>query len=665
MGIANRATVRAMVAAAARERGGAERGPPSWGRRGSSGTAGGYRIVAGLAWARDAIDAQAPRPRPARKLPTTGRRVIASDVPFTKLPNLASWRPFAPIAVACALSLSGCPGPGAEGGSNGNGSGDSTGAAPAETDTGDDGPKVICVPGRTRCDGDATIEVCAPTGLKWTPSPCSLYEECDPCFDELQGDCVAVCVGPCERLGELPSSEGCSFYATSMYQAGQVVADLEDAIVVGNPQPELPATVELYFTPFGSNVEVLVEGPIELMPGSSHVFDLSADLTDYIESTSLYRSGAVHHVVSDLPVVAYLHSPFQGDSTNGSSLLLPEHVMTGDYVVYGHAAYNNPSYFIVIALEDQTTVRWWPTADTAGDYLPLPFVEAGGMGSQLLNRFDNIRVDSSVKNAPPICDRDLSGTVIEADKPIWVVSAVRAARIPLCRHTTVVEGCESFVEPLCASGSDFLQEQNLPLDYWGREYVGPHSPLRGSEDHYWRVYAGDDNVTVTVDPPQPGTPIQLAKRGDWQELVAPAGTNLLFNGTGPFMPVQYVAGHYVANNIGSPAMVQMVPTAQFLNSYVFVTGYGYEYHYVQTVRPSGGADVLLDDELVTGWQEFGAWEVATIDIEEGPHEIESADSFGIIQYGYSVLPDPNNPTSKPSSGYAYPGGMKAEIIFIP
>jgi hypothetical protein len=107
------------------------------------------------------------------------------------------------------------------------------------------------------------------------------------------------------------------------------------------------------------------------------------------------------------------------------------------------------------------------------------------------------------------------------------------------------------------------------ITLWGTEYVGPHAPLRGAEEHHWRVYAGADDVTVAVDPPQANTPIQLARRGDWAELVVPAGTNLLFSGDGPFMPVQYVTSYFEAGvEIGAPAMVQMVPTAQFLSRYV-------------------------------------------------------------------------------------------------
>lgn len=527
-----------------------------------------------------------------------------------------------------------------------------------------DGPTLLCTPHALRCADSQTLETCLPTGLGWESEPCDTYQTCQPCFAEQQGECIPTCVGPCEQLIDQPSSQGCSFYATSMFQALPQLPELPpDALVVGNPDAERIATLELRFVPEGTNQEQLAEGPVMLAPGETHVFLLDPALTQYDELTSLYRSGAVHHVVSDLPVVAYLHSPYEGSSTNGSSLLLPEHVLRNDYVIYGYPAYVTPSYFIVIALEDQTTLHWTPPVETAGNALPLAFVGAGETGEQLLNRFDNVRIDTSQKLDRPPCEQDLSGTVVSADKPIWVMSAVRGLRVPYCATNAEIPGCAPPAPILaaCQGGSDFVQEQNLPLETWGQIYVGPHSPLRADEDHYWRIYSGADDVNVDVFPPQAGTPFVLAERGDFFDLVVPAGTDLVFEADGPIMPVQYVAGHYVSGNVGSPAMVQMVPIEQFLDRYVFVTGFAYERHYVQVIRPSSNAaEVVLDDVVIDTWTKLGDWEIATVGIEEGAHEIHGDTSFGIIQYGYSTYFNNAN-----SAGYAYPGGMLAETIFIP
>ncbi len=576
------------------------------------------------------------------------------------------------VPLLAMFCLSACENPPS---SEGDGDGDETAGDGDGDGDGDDGPTIICEPGETRCkEGETgTLELCAPTGLKWDEVPCEGYEQCETITVE-GGESESRCAGPCEMLEGSPSSEGCSFYTTSMLQTSLPpnVEEPPDAIIVSNPQ-SVDATVELRWVPEGSNIEQLDAdegGPFTIPPGETHTFKLDPALTDYAVNgvaTSMYRSGSVYHVVSNLPVVAYLHAPYEEQNTNASTLLLPENVLSGDYIIYNHTAWQAPNYFIVIAMEDQTTVTWRPSVETAGDWLPLPFVEAGESGTQLLNRFDNMRIDTSKKYDRPKCEQDLSGTVIEADKPIWVVSAVQGLRLPWC-SSQLVPGCPQVQDALCDGGSDFSMEQNLPLEYWGRHYVGPHSPVRGGEFHNWRVYSGEDDVTVTVTGLQTPTELHFDNRGDWEEFDVPSGTNLEFSGNGVFMPVQYVVGHYVTDyvdadghKIGSPAMIQMVPTAQFLDRYVFVTGVGYTHHYVQVIREAGASDVLLDDTPVAGWESVGDWEVATVLIEEGAHEIHGDDSFGILQYGYS----PHETGVVTSAGYGYMGGMKAEVIFIP
>src|SRR5690606_23441630 len=93
----------------------------------------------------------------------------------------------------------------------------------------------------------------------------------------------------------------------------------------------------------------------------------------------------------------------------------------------------------------------------------------------------------------------------------------------------------------CCNSTDHIQEVNIPLAYWGKTYVGAHAPVRATESHFWRIFAGEDNTTITVTPAQPNTPIQLAKRGDWVELELENGVSVVFEGDKPFMPVQFTA----------------------------------------------------------------------------------------------------------------------------
>jgi hypothetical protein len=95
----------------------------------------------------------------------------------------------------------------------------------------------------------------------------------------------------------------------------------------------------------------------------------------------------------------------------------------------------------------------------------------------------------------------------------------------------------------------------------------------------------------------------------------------------------------------------MVPTEQFLDRYVFVTGSGYTNDYVQVIRKKGGADVFVDNQMVGGYYAVGNYEVADHKVAGGSHLAESADDFAIMQVGYT------NVTS-----YAYPGGLKLAVI---
>ena len=116
--------------------------------------------------------------------------------------------------------------------------------------------------------------------------------------------------------------------------------------------------------------------------------------------------------------------------------------------------------------------------------------------------------------------------------------------------------------------------------------------------------------------------------------------------------------------------------------YVFSTGVGFPFNYVQVIRQRGGATVFLDNGVITESIPDGAftpvndtYEVANHLIEEGTYTIESGSTFGIVQMGWTddqpnptcfdpVNPDPKNPIVCFSS-YAYPGGMKSERINIP
>lgn len=545
------------------------------------------------------------------------------------------------LSCALGLALVGACGSG-DGDSESSGDLSSTGIF---IDSETDAPEPICSPGAISCQDSKTAQVCVGAFKGWSPIPCGDRESC----------VVDQCIGPCDVAEETPSSEGCSFIAARMTH---FYPSRNDAIVVGNTDKTESANIMLWHAPDFVRKELLLEGPLTLAPGEIKIFNMDDAFVAGFNSG--FRTGGIYRVESDFPIVAYQHSPLENSAGNDSSMLLPEHTLAQDYIVYSYPGFENtedpppdpephgrPSYFSVIALDYDTTVTWVSKVDTDGDDFPVPYVKAGEEGRMVLNRYDILQVAAS-DNEPDRGKRDVSGTVVHADKPVWVVGATRCAFVPFKNGYGYC---------------DHLQEQMIPIERWGKAYVGAHSPTRYQEKHFWRVFAGEDNVTVWTEPKTDGTPFTLDKMGDYREPVFDTGVSVVFRGSGPIMPVQYLAGSREdTNNIGDPSMYAMVPVEQFLERYAFSTGVDYAINYVQVVRSQGGAEVRVDGVPVTGYYPVGdLYEVSDWQIDEGTHIAESDDPFGITNVGYT---DPNNPDAVNgfTGSYAYPGGMGLQVI---
>jgi hypothetical protein len=482
---------------------------------------------------------------------------------------------------------------------------------------------VPCPPGQACFNGECQAKLCEPNmvvceGLNQTkkcnaqgdgfdpPVMCGMTQECS----------LGACTELCELVKTNPSSVGCVFRGNKM----QNFQEEPSAVTVGNVSKTLAASVTMYF--FEGGQEKIIAGPVSVDPGKSAQFDLLKPPQPGIGS--VLRPDSTFKIVSNVPLVAYLHSPIKAMAHNDSSMLLPDHAQQKNYIIpaYTPNVGGNPAYFNVIGLKDGTVVSWTPPVATLGGN-GVPAVAANQTGMVTVGDYDLLQISSG--------QSDLSGTIVSLSEPAWVVGAVQCVNVP-----AGVTFC------------DHIEEQAIPLEYWGKVYVAAHAPKRGNENYWWRVYAGEDNTTIETIPPQPGFPVTLNK-GKFYEFKTK--NSFIFSGSGPIMPVQYLEGQNGGAGTGDPASYQMVPVEQFLDRYVFVTGIGYNLHFVQVVRDKGGPDILVDGKPVTGYYAIGDYEVADWKISEGTHLAESDASFGIYQVGYT------NVTS-----YAYPGGLRLKVI---
>lgn len=468
----------------------------------------------------------------------------------------------------------------------------------------------VCAPGSTSCSDDASVQTCAADAQGFEPPiACASGEGC------LAGECVPYA----ELVVRDPTTLGLSFVAVPAFSHPSVEPLTTTWVSVANPSQTRSASVQLYHTPAGADVEAAEGAAVVVGPGGSHEFRLLVAPA----RASLAQVGGSYRVESDVPVAAHLH--LRAKDTSDTAMLLPEHALRSEHIVATYGTVQLKNYLQIVAVEDDTTVAWSPRGATlAGDGVAA--VAAGGTGSVTLGRGDLLQLFSAA---------DLSGTHVTGNgKPLMVVEASECARVPLS-----------------AFACDLLLEQALPLDYWGSEYVGAHAPDRGpasppGQHYYWRIFAGADDVEVVTDPPLPGTPFTLASRGDFRELEIPDQTSFMIRSSDdkPLLAVQYLAGKGQASTNGDPSMVQMVPTEQFDDRHAFAAlpdlGDGsnpvpYQKYFAQVIRAAGGPDVLVDGQVVTGYYTVGDYEVADWPILVGPHVAASTQPFAGLQFAFS------------------------------
>jgi hypothetical protein len=209
----------------------------------------------------------------------------------------------------------------------------------------------FCAPGSKVCVDADTYEQCNQSGDEFDPPVDCAADE--GCFD---GECVDLC----EQAESEPSTIGCSFIAA---RVDNIFGNETDSFIVGNVSKTKAATVQFYLTPTGTNVEQPQGGPMMIPPGQTVTFQMTNPPLDKVSGL---RKGGSYRVQSSIPVIAYQHSPLFGQATNDASLLFPEHALRQNHYIAswkdGHNAY--PSYFNVIAIQDNTTVSWTPTQAT-------------------------------------------------------------------------------------------------------------------------------------------------------------------------------------------------------------------------------------------------------------------------------------------------------------
>ncbi len=504
---------------------------------------------------------------------------------------------------------------------------------------------VACHPGVGTCSGGNTV-ACRADGSGMQQF------ECDPA----QGMACEPdgCKGPCSPTTLGSSYVGCDYYPTVTLNTG-VWSGFAYAVAVANTSAE-PASVLV--TRGDATVRTLVvpAGGLEVieLPWVPELKGPDPNLAGQPQqgpAPAVVRDGA-YRLRTDRPVTVYQFSPldytkapapadcpdpFQASGcfsfSNDASLLLPTHVLSGDYVAMSWDALGCRSGFITItATADDTVVELAPL----GEFEPGAGIDELGQGKARLDAGDVLQLVSRA-NGGPFCfnveGSDMSGTRVHASKPVQVISGHACANLP----TPKTEAC------------DHLEEAMFPVETLGKSYVVTVPTAPGGPSPYTlRVAAVEPGTRVSFDPPvevptalEPGKPLEIRYLEEDVRVSADK----------PVLVAQFMQGsHSVPSRTGDPSQSLAIATEQFRTSYVFVAPANYDQSYVNVVA-TAGQDVVLDGTSIptSEFTPVGASEhVATRVLLDGRgvHTMESSEPFGITVYGYGTY-----------TSYMYPGGL--------
>jgi hypothetical protein len=358
-------------------------------------------------------------------------------------------------------------------------------------------------------------------------------------------------------------------------------------------------------------------------------------------------------VKTDRPVSAYTIWPYGGalSYVSTATMLYPTYSLGSNYVLLDawlQSSVGKPG-FQIVANQDATQVKLNPLV-ALPDGNGVAGTSAGSTATYTLNRGQVLQF---------LTPREINGSALVANHPVAVYGGSECMNIPIAG----------------AGACDAAQQQLPPVNQWGREYVGVRYRSRlgeaagDSESVPWRVVAAVDGTVLSYDPEPPaGAPATLNHGETVTFSTAKPFTVRSQDNSHPiFMSAFMTGGATIQTGMGDPEFVNVVPSGQYLDSYVFFADVNYaetSLTFIRQKTDKGFGDVSLDCAgTLTGWQPIGKdgqFEFTRVDLSRGftpvtvngkscfigPHEAHSDGPFTITVWGWDYY-----------VSYAYPAGV--------
>ena len=227
---------------------------------------------------------------------------------------------------------------------------------------------------------------------------------------------------------------------------------------------------------------------------------------------------------------------------------------------------------------------------------------------------------------------DLTGTLIDSNKPISVFSGNQCANVPSR-----------------SSFCDHLVEQMPPVETWGQTILTIPLATRLNGDTF-RILADEDGTIVSIIGIE--SEVIDLDSGEFAERILQGNNRIVANK--PILVAQFSNGTSFDNVTSDPFMMLVPPSEQFLRSYTFATpGSGFSINFVNIVAET--VDAVTEQVILNGlpvsaaeFQPIAAsdFSVASLPLAIGKHTITSSSPSGIYVYGFAN-----------ADSYGYPGGL--------
>jgi hypothetical protein len=530
-----------------------------------------------------------------------------------------------------------------------------------------------------------------------------------PGFNEDSGDAGTPPLGEtrdpvtCEEAKTSKSYVGCDYWPT--VTPNMVWSIFDYAVVVANTGAK-EATITVT-GPNGLNKQVLVPAGelrkvylpwVPALKGPD--IDACSSKIPRLEGSVIVPNGA-YHLVSSSPVIVYQFNALEykgegGESedggvkdwsqcpanlcatvtypclsyTNDASLLLPSTAMTNNYRVTSFPGYpggeavgtstaisitaTQPNTKITVTLSATASVMKSVVADpdagadggadggvdAGSPGPPVPATPLGGLATITLENAGDVAMLVSDRSA------DLSGSLVQSDKPVQVVASDPCTSIP-------------FGKQAC----DHLEETVLPVETLGKHYVvtTPTGPKGAPVAHVVRLFGNQDDTKLKYKPQKPsGCPLELNEG----QVVDCAVVNESFEVTGDkeFAVTTFLLGASQYSSpgdelLGDPSQSNIGSVEQFRTKYIFLAPNDYPIQWADITAPED-AEIMLDGKpLDVTWTKVGgaSFGLHRVDLtksgKDGTHTLTAKKPVGVQVIGYG------NATS-----FQYPAGLNLNII---